>query len=135
MKQSCDHEDERNQPLFNGSRITLGVSLLLIMTFVIRHGISANALTDLLALIEIHCLLPNCCPRTLRAFRNFFKKSKDPVMMHYYCSFCGAYCGKTQVKKCKLCECEKISHFLQIPIEDQLRNILTGKCITKHCII
>lgn len=47
---------DAEKPLYTGSRLTLGISMLLIVTFAVRHGLSGVALSDLLTLIELHCL-------------------------------------------------------------------------------
>ena len=39
------------KPLYSGARLTLGISMLLIVTFAVRHGLSGVALSDLLTLI------------------------------------------------------------------------------------
>ena len=44
--------------MFEGARLTLGVSMLLVITFAMRHSITGVALADLL-LIEVHLFSPN----------------------------------------------------------------------------
>ena len=56
--------DWKDEPLYTGANITAAVSYLLIMAFVIRHGLTGEALIDLLQLIELHCLLPNSCAKS-----------------------------------------------------------------------
>ena len=64
------------KPLYTGARITLGVSLLLIITFAMRHQLSGIALTDLLTLIDIHLIAPNCFTRSMATLHKFFKQLK-----------------------------------------------------------
>lgn len=45
--------------MFEGARLTLGVSMLLVITFVMHHSITGVALADLLLLIEVHLISPN----------------------------------------------------------------------------
>ena len=54
------------KPLYTGARLTLGISMLLIVTFAVRYSLSGVALSDWLNLIELHCLLPNCCANTTK---------------------------------------------------------------------
>lgn len=58
-----DHlvEDIADKPLYGGSHLMLGISLLLIVTFAIRHALSRVALSDLLMLIEMHCVTQLLC--------------------------------------------------------------------------
>lgn len=131
-----DHRpNSSSESLYNGSRISVGVSLLLIMTFVMRHGLTSMALSDLLVLIELHCLLPNACKTTLKSFRNFFSHLKKPVVLHYYCNYCAHYIGSKKVDSCNICHKRDIGQFLQIPLVQQLHNILHGKIIIFLVII
>ena len=50
-------DDNSNRPLYPGCRLSLGISMLLVVTFCVRHALSGVALADLLTLIELHCLL------------------------------------------------------------------------------
>lgn len=90
-----DHlvEDIADKPLYAGSRLMLGISLLLIVTFAVRHALSGAALSDLLTLIEMHCVLPNFCANTSKLLRDFVKKLKSLIELHYYCCFCQEYFG------------------------------------------
>lgn len=80
-------------PLFEGARLTLGVSMLLVITFAMRNSITGVALEDLLLLIEFHLVSPNYFGHSMKLLRDFFKKLKNPIDFHYYCSFCYEYIG------------------------------------------
>ena len=123
------------KPLYSGARLTLGISMLLIVTFAVRHGLSGVALSDLLTLIELHCLLPNCCASTTKLLRDFFNQLKSPIQLHYYCSFCHEYCGTEKPTTCANSAClldftKKGSHlhyFIVIPFLNQLQAIIRGR--------
>lgn len=123
------------KPLYSGARLTLGISMLLIVTFAVRHGLSGVALSDLLTLIELHCLLPNCCANTTKLLRDFFNQLKSPIQLHYYCSFCHEYFGAEKPTKCANTAClldftKKGSHlhyFIVIPFLNQLQAIIRGR--------
>ena len=123
------------KPLYTGSRLTLGISMLLIVTFAIRHGLSGVALSDLLTLIELHCLLPNCCANTTKLLRDFFNQLKSPIQLHYYCSFCQEYIGTEKPTTCANTAClldftKKGSHlhyFIVIPFLNQLQALIRGR--------
>ena len=69
------------------------MSMLLIITFAMRHQLSVTALADLLTLIDLHLITPNCLTRSMANLHKFFKQLKNPVQFHYYCSFCYEYIG------------------------------------------
>lgn len=94
-----------NSPLYAGCRLTLGISMLLIITFAVRRALSGVALADLLTLIELHCLLPNNCAKTTKLLRDFFGKLKTPIEFHYYCSFCQQYFGTQKPVRCTNAAC------------------------------
>lgn len=58
-------ESMDNKPIFDGATITVGVSILLILTLAVRHSFTGEALNDILCLINLHCLSPNLCPKSL----------------------------------------------------------------------
>ena len=101
-----DHQENplgegKEKPLYHGARITLGVSLLLIITFVIRHQLSGTALMDLLTLIDIHLIAPYCFTRSLATLHKFFKQLENPLQFHYYyCSFCYRFIGICKRTSC-----------------------------------
>lgn len=125
-----------NQSLYPGCRLTLEISMLLIVTFCIRHALSGVALADLLTLIELHCLLPNKCTKTTKLLRDFFGKLKSPIELHYYCLYCQEYFGTRKPTCCSnaacLCDFEKkrsqLQYFIIIPFVIQLQAIIKGKC-------
>ena len=79
-------ETESENLLYAGAKITFGMSLLLIITFAMRHQLSGTALADLLTLIDLHLIAPNC--ESMATIHKFFKQLKNPVQFHYYCNFC-----------------------------------------------
>ena len=76
FKDSTKHEENQNSGradgdqqeqflLYPGAKITLGMSMLLIITFSMRHQLSGNALADLLTLIDLHLTAPYCFTRSI----------------------------------------------------------------------
>ena len=88
--------------LYHGARITLGVSLLLIITFAMRHQLSGTALMDLLTLIDRHLITPNCFTRSMATLHKFFEQLENPLQFHYYCSFCSEYIGINKRRCCSI---------------------------------
>lgn len=115
-----------NQPLYKGSRLTVAVSMLLIVTFTMRHGLSGEALSDLLTLIELHCLADNLCCSTLKMYKDFFMKLKSPLVYIYYCQSCSNYIGNEK-NPCNICQKTPSTYFLTIPLIYQLQELLQSK--------
>lgn len=132
--QQSDLHVEEKFPLYTGARITLGMSLLLIITFAMRHQLSGTALADLLTLIDLHLISPNCFTRSMATLNKFFKQLKNPVQFHYYCSFCYEYIGIQKQACCTNKHCLQdltkkngLSYFIVIPLEPQLEALLASK--------
>ena len=138
FKDSTKHEENQNSShadgdqqeqflLYPGAKITLGMSMLLIITFSMRHQLSGTALADLLTLIDLHLIAPNCFTRSMTTLHKFFKQLKNPVQFHYYCSFCYEYIGIHKRPCCTNKHCLQdltkkngLSYFIVIPLEPQL---------------
>ena len=121
-------EDEFTNPLYEGAKITLGVSLLIIMSFVIKHGLTDSAVQDLLNIICLHCPLPNLCVTTLYIFKKYFVYSKIQSRRHYYCSSCKTvFCSEFDIS-CPNPACKKESSsrsfFVELSILEQLSSLL-----------
>ena len=132
-KQSDLHVEDKF-PLYTGARITRGMSLLLIITFAMRHQLSGTALAQLLTLIDLHLISPNCFTRSMVTLHKFFKLLKNPVQVHYYCSFCYEYIGIQKQACCTNKHClqdftkkNSLLYFIVIPLEPQLEALLANK--------
>lgn len=130
-RESCLIADEERKVLYQGAPITLGASLLLVMTFAVRHGLSGVALTDLLILMELHCITPNLCRTSMKLLRDFFKRVRCPVELHYYCTFCLHYIGREKGSHCPNKHylkdhrvAKNVSYFIVIPLVTQLCSLL-----------
>ena len=134
---SSECQEETNVeglPLYQDAPVTVAESCLLLMAFAVRHKLSGTALEDLLELVCFHCPKPNKCVTELKEFQLFFQALKHPFIKHFYCSntICKIYIGTSQPAsgaKCPVCgtivSCS--SYFIEIPIEEQLKTILSGK--------
>ncbi|XP_013421011.1 uncharacterized protein LOC106181232 [Lingula anatina] len=122
-----------HEPLYQGARLTLFESMLLIMVFIMRHQLSGEATNDLLMLLELHCLMPNMCRRSIHLFYSFFNELKTPVQKHFYCKFCNTYHGPTSQPICTSCNKQEEGYFMYIPLFGQLQSILTG--VSKYSLV
>ena len=125
-------------PLYSGAPISVAVSMLLIITFVIRHSLTGVALVDLLTLVSLHCSVPNECASSIALLKKFFMKLKNPIQYHYYCTYCMEYQGLSiaEDNQCTNKHCLKdlrtkgnCSHFIIIPLMCQLMDFFKSKCV------
>lgn len=123
---------ESEEPLYTGSRLTQAQSFLLILSFVLRHGLTGVALSDLLDLINIHC--PE---NTQLTSKHLFLKELKPVeghlQCHIYCPNCEYYIGDQDNEgQCVVCHTtwdknsslKNGNFFIYLPIQTQLEHLL-----------
>ena len=129
-------EASEDLSLYNGAPITVAVSMLLIVTYAVRHCLTGLAIVDLLTLVSLHCAIPNQCASSMKLLKKFFMKLKNPIQFHYYCTFCMEYQGLAIAdnKLCKNKSCLKdltkkdmSSYFIIIPLICQLRDLIQSK--------
>ena len=70
-------DDNSNQHLYLGCRLSLGISMLLVVMFCVGYALSGIALADFLPLIELHCLLPNQCAKSTKLLCDFFQEIEE----------------------------------------------------------
>ena len=119
---SHDDNDElcndANKPIYEGARISVGESILSILTVTLRFKVTGVLLSYILSLILLHCTEPNNCVKTLYKLKKFFAKINTPLVKHYYCSSC---LSKLETQFCRKCKNkENISYFMEISILSQL---------------
>lgn len=57
---------------YSGVCLIFGISMLLIVIFAVRYGFFGVVFFDLFILIELYCLLFNCCVNMIKLFCDFF---------------------------------------------------------------
>ena len=131
--ESCESEESMdNKPLFDGATITVGVSILLILMLAVLHSLTGEALNDILSLINLHCLSPNLCPKSLFQLTRYFHNVTNPIVYHYFCASCLEKINdKTKAKVCPNMMCQRdlwsvgsLSFCLEIPLIMQLQALL-----------
>ena len=107
--------------------------MLVIMSFCVRHKLSAVAIEDLIQLISLHSPDNAKMVSNLREFQNFLTALKDPLVKHYYFprKQCMVYNGTKEPgndDKCCLCQqpLSKEYFFIELPIKSQLKGLLSG---------
>lgn len=100
------------QPIFDGSPLTLTMHVIAIITFAMTEHLSGSTLAHLLTLIWLHCPKPNNCVRSLRQLWGSSKDFQNPIEWHYMCTNCQKYIGKNQ--PCSTEYCMHCSHYFRL---------------------
>ena len=130
---ATDPQSESHKPLYDGAKITVAVSVILILTFSIRHGLSGVALADLLDLILLHCLKPvaSNALNSIFHFKKYFQGLKTPLVIHKYCANCLFFIqDKADENICAVCNHnlsanKSTGYFIEIPIVHQLKALFS----------
>ena len=67
-----DDVDSDQEPLYNGSTVTLGSIMVLLALFVIKHSLCGEAIEHLLSIFAAALPVSNVLPRTISRFRKYF---------------------------------------------------------------
>ena len=125
---------EADDILYSGAPLSSTSSVVLLLSFVMKHKLTREAFNDLLAVIEAHCPRPNNCKTTVKKLFEFVSQAKGDIVKHYFCNYCKAYFGKQEdsnaTGNCKICG-KSISKadqfFVEVPIVKQLQKFFIGK--------
>ena len=121
--QNDDVEYDDNAPLYEGAPITLGESMLSILTFVVRCNLTGVALSNLLKLTSLNCGTPNLLTTSLYLFQKYLGNMRSPLVKHYYCTSCHSPIN-SQNSHCEFCqEDSPVSYFIEVPIVNQLQTL------------
>ena len=106
------------------------------LSFVLKHRLTVQCFTDLLAVIEAHCPKPNYCKTSVRKLFDHFKNIKGNLVKHMICTFCKGYiCEQRQTESvtlpdsCRICDtslANNTSFFLEAPLADQIAKLFKG---------
>ena len=126
------HKAEFTSFLYDGADLTVLESYLLLYQFALRHGISKQALTDLVSLLNVHLPRQAKSAPSFYKLKQFFEQHFDDMesRVHYYCTQCHRLVDSDKSvcpNNCRL----GVSQFVYLPIEPQLRRKLEGLyCVT-----
>lgn len=135
-------EPEPDCALYSGAPLTSSSSIVLLLSFVMKHKLTREAFNDLLSVIEAHCPRPNNCKTSVKTLLEFVSQAKEDIQKHYFCDYCKAYFGKG-TGNCEICG-RSISKadgfFIEVPIEKQLQTFFTGKLkffrtLNRHAVL
>ena len=121
-------DEEFRTPLYEGADISLGISLMLLMSFAIEHSLTDSAVRDLLQVLNLHCPAPNVCITSLYFFKKYFSGFRFPSRRHHYCSLCKTAVSEFEhVCPNSLCRTalpsSSRSYFVEISVEEELRSL------------
>ncbi|XP_038577357.1 uncharacterized protein LOC119904615 isoform X2 [Micropterus salmoides] len=126
MEHVLDPNFNDEKKIYAGSSVTMGALLLLLLAFILKHGLSKAATKDLLELLNF--VVPGCVPKSVWFLKQHFLDYNDKTELHFYCPSCSNYLGVEPANKCGVCQqkglLEKAYYFLVMPLKVQLRNTL-----------
>lgn len=134
-------------PLGNGTSLSVGDALVLIMDYAIDEGLAWTSIEKLLKL-QNRLLGTNSLPESKYLFRKFASASPDDVTFHFYCPACETLLTKAagSLKErqaisptCSICGDQylgrdfmsKGSYFVSLPLETQLASVLADEDVRK----
>ncbi|XP_047213875.1 uncharacterized protein LOC124864964 [Girardinichthys multiradiatus] len=131
MEQIFDPNFDGEKKIFSGSSVSVRALLLLLLAFILKHDLSKAATKDLLALLNL--VVPGCIPSSLRFLKKHLTDIDKTTEIHLYCPRCENYLGLEPGTECGVCQqrlskkslLEKANYFLVMPLEIQLRKVLT----------
>lgn len=123
--------------MYPGASLTKGQSLLLIMSYVLRHNLTGVALQHFLNIFNEH--LPGIVPETMYLFDKAYGQFGQYVP-HFYCVRCESYIGTNEKSQTNCSSCESTfdvdynlkvgSYFLVVSLSNQIIDILEKPNIT-----
>ena len=124
---SIDETDD-DELLYSNAAMTVSETMILLMTYAIRHSLTYTAFSDLLEIISFICPQPNKCKSSVKQIWKYFGNLDAEKIVHYYCNFCTQYlCADNPPIETEVCSgCGKIvgkniPYFLQIPFQQQIQ--------------
>ena len=115
-------DDVLNASLYHNASISLVTSLLLIMSFALKHNLTDAALQDLLQLISYFIPKPNICVTSLHSFKKTFNATQLKSTCFHYCK---SSLENMLTLQCPLCgtDQDSKSYFISLCIKEQLQNL------------
>lgn len=117
-----DIDGQEYRSLYRGAPVTVGQSMLLILTLMLRHNLNMLCIADIIAVINLHCLQDGLKRNCLPSFQKFFSLNETSMKKHFYCSKClrDLRSGNDQ---CPSCPTAKSSYFIGLSFIDQLKEM------------
>ena len=124
-----------DQPLYAGSRLSVGQCLLMVMSFALGNNLSGAAISNLLTLLAAILPYNSQLPKTKWLFDKYFQAFKNNVQYKLYCPTCESLLSGIEGTMCTICKAtyDQAKHlkdgyfFIYLPIEKQIRDLFS-KC-------
>ena len=133
-------EDFNKLPIYEGTQLTLGESILLIMTFALTHNLTGKAFSDFLDVIRLHCKESNLLPSTVYELKQWYQGLKIAPLKHYYCGEC-LLSLKEDTAVCPNSKCNKRfknigdkSFFVEISLVEQIKKLYSEADFRKNLV-
>ena len=128
-EEPSNSKQQKEDYLFNGSKVTISVAMVLILSYSIRFSLSSVALSNLLLLINMMLPVGSRLCKTLHYFRQHFESIKSPMLYHHFCNNCFSKLT-VNVKDCEKCghsftDGENKACFIEFPIVSQLETLFS----------
>lgn len=116
------------QPLYEGANLTTWDSYLMIMKYALRHGLTKQAVKDLLELVGMH--LPHSSTISVYKLKKFFLDLYEDISfnVHHCCSLCHSPFADVEASCPNGCD-RGATEFLTISVEAQLKRKLQSKIV------
>lgn len=128
------YSQNSDDQLFPNSQLSLKESVILLLGIVTRHQLTGVALEDILSFLRLVCPKENKVPKDAREVFSFFQNHSQKIVKHFYCpnKKCQTYVSHTTLhgqESCGFCKgnLSEDAIFLEIPIQEQLKTILSSK--------
>ena len=128
-EQGDDNSELSDVPLYSGATITVKITMILLLTFAVRHKLSNEAISDLY-IIDLICPKPNLCCKSAYKFNSYFSFLAIPINLCYYCPTCSALVSPGLDIICSICNktygsVKDLSYFLHISISKQIHALFS----------
>ncbi|XP_038148166.1 uncharacterized protein LOC119788091 isoform X2 [Cyprinodon tularosa] len=128
LKVGSEDQADGDNPLYPGASISKGESILMLMSYVLRHNLTGKAVTHLLEMFNL--MFPGLIPPSPSyLFHKEFKGSSQSEI-HFYCEKCLAYLGNSAHCNSQCTHCNKA---FDANRRSFLRNFNFNKRKTESC--
>lgn len=113
----------RDEQLYNGARITVGQSMLLILALMLHHSLEMSCVESIITVLQFHCLADGLRKNSIYKFKKFFNLVGGPnAIKHYFCYSCHKKL-QSENEVCPSCPRKKNPYFIELSLADQLKSM------------
>ena len=141
-----EHDGSELTPLYDGARISVIDSYILMLQYALKHSLTKKAFEELIKLISVHLPTDTNMPKSIYQLKNFFMQIFPEVVAtpYQYCKVCHELLTDMRKICSSGCQSAKIGEFIYVPVGPQLKIKLQGNnslcvygtitisCLDKH---